>query len=88
MKKLHVVTIYYRTVVYAETSAEAEREAIAQAGEDAYTIHNAAQHCDAIVSGGDIPRDWCGCIPWGDSRERTCEQILRDAATCDAVEEW
>lgn len=87
MNRLYVVAVEYETVVYASSERAAQQMALDNA--DSY-IHsdNFVLNAYELTSSSDIPSSWHGCIPLGEKKDRTVEQVLRNIATCDVGEKW
>jgi hypothetical protein len=50
--------------------------------EPCWSAPEADYHASPIETPGSLPRDFRGCIPWGDDgsdRERTCEEIVGES---------
>ena len=77
MKKLYPVTITCKTMVVAENphSAEdvAQQNLISIWAEEPYDV--VVQ--DAIEKEENIPPEWVTCIPYGESNQLRCEEIVR-----------
>ena len=77
---LYEVSVSYTSMVVADDPREAEQIAEEHARED---LSNGADFSarGAVREPARIPPEWRGSIPWGESEDRTCEEIVAaDAA--------
>lgn len=71
---LYKVEITYVLMIAADSPLAAEMRAEMTVGADGAEADEA--HATEVTTLADIPKEWLGCIPFGDKSDLTCEQRL------------
>ena len=72
---LYLVEVTANVLVDAKNEDAAIGQALYEAEEDILKEENCI--ATKVTSENEIPKIWRNCIPWGNKKDQTCEEILR-----------